>query len=150
VANLVDRGWSTLDEIRDDYAVIRRKIVVGREAGSDGLAEDAEPRTGHATVFLQILQHGFRFVRRNRETEARVLAGAREDHRVDADDLSLQIEEWASGIPGIDRGVRLEKIIEGAHTDRAVLRRDDTDRDRVLETERISDGENRFGDTDLV
>src|SRR5690606_19962502 len=66
-------------------------------------------------------------------------AGLAEDHRVDADDLSLQVEKRPSRVAGVDRDVGLDEWHPGA--DRAGGRADDAGGDAVLEPERRTDSQ---------
>ena len=54
-----------------------------------------------------------RDVDRDREREPHVAAGAREDQRVDADDLALEVEQRAARVARIDRGVGLDERARG-------------------------------------
>jgi hypothetical protein len=60
----------------------------------------------------------------------------RHDRGIDADDLALHVDERAAGIAGVDGGVGLEEVVEGALTDLARLRADDAGGDRRLQPER--------------
>ena len=74
----------------------------------------------------------------------------RVDHRVDADDAAFDVEQRPAGVAGIDRGVGLDEIGEGAAR---FLRRngtaeggDDAGGDRAAEAERIADGDDGLAD----
>ena len=48
----------------------------------------------------------------DREADADVAAGARDDRGVDADELAVQVDERAAGVAGIDRRVGLNEVLE--------------------------------------
>ena len=52
-----------------------------------------------------------RHVRRNREADADVAAGARQDLRVDADQLALRVHQRAAGVAVVDRRVGLQEVL---------------------------------------
>ena len=49
---------------------------------------------------------------RDREADALVAAGAREDQRVDADQVAAGVDQRAARVAGIDRGVGLDEVAE--------------------------------------
>src|SRR5690606_3587389 len=78
------------------------------------------------------------------------LTGLRENHGIDPDHFPFVVEKRPAAVARVDRGVGLEEVVEGPEADGAVLRADDAARDRVLQPERVADGEHGLGDADLV
>src|SRR6185312_12903478 len=70
-----------------------------------------EPPAPRFAVFLQLIEHRDRAVGRNRETDADRAAGRRDDCRVDADDLAVEIEQRAAGIAAVDGRVGLDVVV---------------------------------------
>src|SRR5947208_12054308 len=65
----------------------------------------------------ELLHHVTRHVRGDRESDADVAAvgaAGREDLRVDAYQLGIQVDECAAGVAAVDRSVRLQKVFEAA------------------------------------
>ena len=75
------------------------------------------------------------------------------DLLVDADHLAVGVEQRAAGVAGVDRRVGLDRAVDlelGQRLDRAVGRRDDPDRERLLLAEGAADRGDRLADLDLV
>ena len=76
----------------------------------------------------------------NREADADVAAGARNDRRVDADELAVQVHERAARVARVDRRVGLNEVLERLTVEAAAPERaDDAGRHAVREAERIAD-----------
>ncbi len=102
-------------------------------------AADAEPRAAHAAFADQ--RHGDAFRRRRRDGKADALR-RQDDRRVDADHLSPRVDQRAAGVARIERGVRLQDVVEqapraGPH--RAAEAADDAGGDGVAESVRAAD-----------
>ena len=92
-----------------------------------------------------------RFDRRDRDREADAVVGAGVglDLLVDADHPGAGVEQRAAGVAGVDRGVGLDRALDlefGQRSDRAVGRRDDPDRERLLLAEGAADRRHRLAD----
>ena len=85
-------------------------------------------------------------VGRNREGDADVAARGREDRRVDADHLAVEVEGRAAGVAAVDRRVDLHEVVIGAGADVAAEGRDDAGRDRAAEAEGIADRDDPVAD----
>src|SRR5205823_938997 len=74
----------------------------------------------------------------------------RVDRGVDADDFSLDVQQGAAGVAGVDRGVGLDEVGEGAalllRRDGAAERGDDAGRDGAAEAEGVADGDDALAD----
>src|SRR5690606_11410218 len=101
----------------------------------DVLDADAQPAPACAAKFDQLVDNGFREVRRNGEADADRSARGRKDGRVDADDRTVQVEHRAAGIAAVDGGVGLDEIVIGAGVDIALLRGDNPRRYRATKPE---------------
>jgi hypothetical protein len=83
-------------------------------------------------------------VGRDREADALVPAGARQDRGVDADELAVEIDQRAAGVAGVDRGVGLDEVLvlldaQAGAADRA----DDAHGHRLADAEGIADRQRR-------
>src|SRR4051812_46090417 len=105
----------------------------------DLLDADAEPAAAELAELPELIDHGGDRLGRHGETKTDRAAGRRDDQRVDAHDLALEIEQRAAGIAAVDRGVGLDVAVVGSLADVAVARRDDAGRDRTAEAEGVAD-----------
>ena len=72
------------------------------------------------------------------------------DGSIDADDFSSHVEERTAGVAGIDRCVRLNKVFVTREIDVVPSdSTDDTERDRPIESERISHSEHPLADANV-
>src|SRR5690606_32680358 len=117
-----------------------------RDVLGDRLDAHTEPATPRLTELDQLVDDIFGKLRRNGETDTDRAAGRRDDRRIDADDLALHVEQRPAGIALVDGGIRLDEIVVGAGIDIASARRDDPNRQRAAETERIADGHHPVAD----
>ena len=69
---------------------------------------------------------------------------AGDDGRVDADDLTLHIQQRTTAVAGVDGGIRLQEVVKRTGMDITVLGRKDAGRDRVVQSKRIADGQQPF------
>src|SRR5688572_12647957 len=72
---------------------------------------DAHHGALHVPGLHELLHHRARQVDRNGEAVARVESRLARDGRVDADDLALDVHEWAARIARVDRGVGLDEVM---------------------------------------
>src|SRR5580692_3801665 len=111
--------------------------VLGRR-GRDFLNGDADATAADTTVLDQLLGNIVGHADRNREGDAFVTAAAAVDLRIDADHLTLEIEQRSTGIAGIDRDIGLDEghVAIAAFADVAARRgADDPGGDAVFESE---------------
>ena len=66
---------------------------------------------------------------------------AGDDGRIDADDLTLHVQQRTPAVAGVDGGIRLQEVVKRTGMDITVLGRKDTGRDRVVQSKRIADGQ---------
>src|SRR5208283_4664641 len=86
--------------------------------------------------------HALDHVDRNGEAKPHAAAGPRIDHRIDADEPAVQVDEGAARIARIDRRVRLDEEAVVARADLgAGQRRYDALRHRLADAERVADGD---------
>ena len=90
-----------------------------------------------------MVHNGTRHVGRNCETDSDIrTAGPRQDLRIDSDQFALRVDQSATRVTLIDRGVGLQKIFKAAAADllsvRASLRADDSHRHRLAHAEGIT------------
>src|SRR5262249_23994308 len=119
-------------------------------AGRTLLNHHAEPAAGDAAFVLQLRHDLLRQVDGDGESDADVAAATAEDRRVDADDLALGVEQGTAGVAGIDGRVGLDEVVVGPLVDVPADGADDADGDRVLEAERVADGDDPLADTEGV
>ena len=100
----------------------------------------------------EIVHHVLRHVRRNREADADVAAGRREDLRVDADQFPVEIHEGAAGITLIDRRIGLQEILVAARPSARLspFGADDSHGHRLADAERVADCEDDVADLDYI
>src|SRR3989339_948091 len=76
----------------------------------------------------------------NGEADADVAAGAAVDGGIDPDHLTLEIEERAAGIAGIDGCVGLDEAVIGAVAQGSTLAADNPGGNGLFEAEGVADG----------
>src|SRR5690606_29506295 len=98
----------------------------------------------------QLLDDVDREIRRYGEADADRTARWRDDGRVDADHIAMQVEERPAGIAAIDGSVGLDEIVIGPRLNVAIARRHDADRHAAAESERVADRHDPVADADAV
>ena len=116
----------------------------------DLLDADAEPAAAQLAELPELIDHAGHRLRRHRKADADRAARRRDDQRVDADHLAVEVEQRTAGIAAVDGGVGLDVTVIGTGVDVAVARRDDARRDRAAEAERIADRDHPFAEPQLV
>ena len=124
------------------------------EVGADGECDDTERGTAGVAVLLDVGEDRLGGIDGNGEADAGVLLGAvLGNHRVDADDFALGVEQRAAGVAGVDGGIGLDGVFDGhaafgaAHgTDGA----DDAGGHGAAETEGIADGVDLLTDLEIA
>ena len=115
------------------------------------LRRDAQLGTTDAAALDQLVHDVPRHVGRDREADADAAARGAQDLRVDADELSAQIDERAARVTAVDRRVGLQEVFERiAATRLTALPADDAHRHRLANTERIAHGQDDVADASLV
>src|ERR1700749_595513 len=116
------------------------------------LHDDAELPASHLARTLQLLHHAAGHVRGDGEAYAYAAARRREYLRVDADELGAHVDERAAGVALIDRGVRLEEVLEAAVAQPRLpaLGADDSFGHGLPDAERVADGEHHVADPHAV
>ena len=157
----VDDDVAVLDAGLDRRACPARRSRLARRAlPADRtpfavLGHVGDPHAEVAAVDLALLElreEALGGVDRRREAEALRAAGA--DGGIDADHFAVDVEQRAAGVAEVDGGVGLDEVLERAgllaEAERAALRRDDADGERVLELERIADRDGPVALADAV
>src|SRR5206468_12112005 len=72
-------------------------------------------------------------------------AGVARDRAVDADHLAADVDEWSAGVPGVDRRIRLDVILNRVwrvekRAERTATRAHDSRGHREVQAYRIADG----------
>ena len=134
------RAFAGLDGL-DDFAARpfdaeRRRQIVGDRGDAD-----AEIAARHVFPAPKLLDDRRRIFGRNGKTDPDIHAGRREDLRIDTDDVALHVEERATGVSAIDRGVGLQEPVIGADAGHPLHRRDDSRRHGRPDPERVADGD---------
>src|SRR5262245_16744108 len=73
----------------------------------------------------ELLHHRVRNHDRHGEADADVAARRTDDCAVDADELAPQVYQRPAGVPGIDRGIGLDEVLEALHGQPAAAERGD-------------------------
>jgi hypothetical protein len=115
--------------------------------GAELSGRDAEEGLLRGTRLEQLLHDAEDGRRGDREAERVGVLGRRDAGRVDADHLADGVDERTPGVAGRDRSVGLDQVDVGALIERAVQRGDDPRSDRVLEPERVADGDRELTHT---
>src|ERR1700728_3646942 len=116
------------------------------EVRGDRLYLHADPAAGDAALIAQLPDDALDRIGRDGEGDTDRTAGGREDRRVDADDVAIDVEGRATGIALVDRRVDLDEVVIGAGADIAAAGRDDAGRDSAAKSERIADREHPVAD----
>ena len=116
----------------------------------DLLDADPEPAAAKLAELAQRIHHADHGLGGHREADADRAAGRRDDQRVDAYDLAVEIEQRAAGIAAIDRGVGLDVAVVRSGIDVAVAGRNDARGNRATEAERVADRDHPFAEPQLV
>src|SRR6185503_14021824 len=117
-------------------AILQPEFVDG--ITRDPFDTDADAAAGDlaGAQLRQQITHG---VDRDREANADVarLTAVRDDRGIDADHLAPHVEEWTTGVAGIDRRVGLQDLRRTAlrHGERTLPRADHAHADRVRQVE---------------
>ena len=125
-------------------------VLAGRSYGF----VDAQVAADHAAVGDELLHHAADEVDGNREAEAFghvLIAGRADDGRVDADELAARVDERAARVAGVDRGVRLDEVLERRDAELTAARRaDDAHRHGLTQAQRVADREDDLADLERV
>src|SRR5262249_60384488 len=104
--------------------------------GCDLLYATTQPGTVYFPVRDEALGYIRRHVTGNSEANPLKAPRPRCNHRIHADDLAMQIQQWAAAIARVDGCIRLEKILIAARLCDAtpMLGTDDTLGDGLIQT----------------
>src|SRR4051794_6886891 len=102
--------------------------------------------------FVQLIHYAAGHVRWNRESDAYVATGGRQDLAVYANQLSLSVDQGAAGIALVDGGIRMQEIFEApvAETGSAPFCADDPGCHRLTDLERVPNREADIAYPDFV
>src|SRR6185295_7030125 len=98
---LLDAGalrGAVLADAGDEYATHLGEVQAAGQVRRDRLRDQTEQAAAHAALLDQLRHHVVRHRRRDREPDADVAAGRREDLRVDPDQLAAQVDERAARV----------------------------------------------------
>src|SRR5262249_48167215 len=99
---------------------------------------DAQEPAGDAAALDQLRHYRPESVDRYGKTQPLC---SLEHERIDAHNLALSVQQRPTGVPGIDRRVRLQEIVELSAESCSTLRAEESEGDRVIQSERIADGD---------
>src|SRR5256714_4583299 len=105
-------------DVRDPNPTVLLEVVIAVDAAVDrpGLTGDPQIGADHAAVANQHRYDALSGVARHGKTDA---LGHSDDRRIDADHLAAGIDQRAARIPGIERGIGLDDVLNGAPALRA-------------------------------
>ncbi|GAA0005711.1 hypothetical protein BRDID11002_57140 [Bradyrhizobium diazoefficiens] len=89
----------------------------------DALDAHPQPAAAQFAELAELVDDAHDRLRRHGEADADRAAGGRDDQRVDADDVAIEIEQRTAGIAAVDGGVGLDVAVIGTRGDVAVLGR---------------------------
>ena len=117
----------------------------------DLLHFDADPAACDAAALDDLLEHHLGGRHGDGEADPHRAARARENRRVDADQVAGRIDQRAAGVARVDRSVGLDEVLEGVDAKAGAAQGgDDAARDRLSDAERIADGEHHVADAQRV
>src|SRR5690606_6214903 len=122
---VVDR--STLDDTGHQRAAGTVEADAFSNLVRHRLNAHAEPAPSSLAKFAQLADDANRKLRRDREANADRATRGRDDRRIDADDLAVHVEQRATRITAVDRGVSLDEVVIRAGINVAAARRDNAD-----------------------
>ncbi len=95
-----------------DYGalVLRQRKGLG-QLGGQVLNADAQQAAADLAMFDQLDLDLIHHIGRNRETDADVAPGRCQNRGVDADQFTVQVDQRAAGVAGIDRRVGLDEVL---------------------------------------
>src|SRR5690349_10568994 len=134
----------------DQHTCISSQTHLIRKLRPDGKQSgDSQTGTTNTPKLHQIIQNGFRGVDGNCEAHSCALLNTSgEDHAVDANHLSMGVQQWSARVSRIDGGVGLNRLIDRSsfRPTYGANRTDDAARHRPAEPEGISYGVNLLSD----
>ena len=111
---------------------------------------NAQISTLHGAVFLQVVNDLCHDGCRNGKTISGVGAGFREQHGIDADELAFGVDKSATRVAFVDGGIGLNETLNAIGTECAGFGADDAGCHRVVESERITHGDDPFSHLEIV
>jgi len=109
-----------------------------------------ELRARASRVLQEVVDHPPREIAGNGEPDALIAAALAEDGRVDANQLAARVDQRAAGVAWVDRRIGLNEVfVSGDAKAGPAQRRDDAERHRLIELERIADRQHPLGDLQL-
>src|SRR5262249_13388450 len=133
------RTGASLFDLGNERALWRLEPEVLRQRLVDLLDRDAQLAVARVTRLHDLVLDMHRHVDRHRERQALEAAAAAADLRIHTDNFTLEIEQRAAGIPGVDRRIGLDERDVGITRQRARLGADDARGHSIFETERLAD-----------
>src|SRR6202043_30204 len=118
-----------------------RKPGISSNFGSDGLNLNTEPAARAFAVLLQLLDHRPGSAGWYRKANPDGSTIGRIDGRVDADDITFEVEGRAAGIAPVHRCINLQKIVVRTGVDVTPAPGNDAAADSIVEAERTADRE---------
>ena len=145
-------GRAVGHDLGDDRAGLDLELEPLGELRVERLGGDPRVGVGDLAVVAQVLDRALREVDRDGESDPLVAPRGGVDLLIDPDHLPLGVEQRAAGVARVDRGIGLDRTLDpevGQRLDRAVRRRDDADRERLLLPERAPDRRHPVADLDV-
>ena len=121
-----------------------------RDVPGDRLDVDPEPAAHDPAVGLDVVDDGDGRGGGDCEADPHIAAGGRDDGRVHADDLALQVDRGAARIAAVDRRVDLQMVLVGVGAGPASARGDDAEGRGLAHAEGIADGDHPIADAGAV
>src|SRR3954469_9166975 len=135
-------GRPALADLLHPRAAVGAELEALAELRIDVLRRHAEEGVVDGALLAQLLHRALDGVHRHREAHAAPAPARRADLRVDPQHAPLGVEQRPARVAPVDRRVGLDRVVDreaGQRVDRAVERRDDPDRERLLLAERAAD-----------
>ena len=154
-ANAGDLGRPLIGDLVHQHpeAVVETEPLAGSVIDAFLVHGDADIAALDEPTLTQLLDHPANVIDRQRETDTLGEVGPA-NRRVDPDHVALGIQQGTARIAEVDRRVGLDEADDAgvriADWHSAVLGRDDPDRHRLLELERVADGDDPLADAHRV
>src|SRR5712675_1650733 len=134
----------------DQGAARRLDIEAFGNLVGDLLDADAKPAAPKLAELPQRIDHAGDGLGGHRKADADRAARRRDDQRVDANHLAVEIEQRTAGIAAVDGGVGLNVVVIGTGADVTIARRHDARRHGAAKAERVADRDHPFAKPQLV
>src|SRR5580698_5645960 len=141
---------AALIDISKNDAPILRQLQAGGESGSNGLCMRSDSDTSNDAMRFQLVVHKSDDRFGDGESQALTAAAGSVDERIDADQVSVAVNQRATAIAWIDRSIGLHVDHRTIDLRLSACRADNSLGHRVVQALRRADGDRRLSQTHLI